>query len=121
MVQSKAATVDAYLGEVDATRQEAARRLRDLCRDLLPGWEEMMRWGMPGYGPPGADPAVSFNIQKRHIAVYAGQTALDRFRDRLGGADLGKGCVRYARPDAMDFDVIADMLRDIHARGGPMC
>lgn len=80
-----------------------------------------MAWGMPGYGPPGADPAVSFNAQKRHIALYAGQTAIAAVGDRLAGIDCGKGCVRYFSPAKMDFDVIADMLEDIRARGGKGC
>jgi uncharacterized protein YdhG (YjbR/CyaY superfamily) len=121
MVQSKAATVDEYLGTVDAPRRETAERLRELCRDLLPGWQEGMKWGMPGYGPAGADPAVCFNMQKNHIALYAGEIAVERFADRLGGIDCGKGCVRYRRPAQIDFAVVADMLRDIHARGQAMC
>jgi uncharacterized protein YdhG (YjbR/CyaY superfamily) len=120
MVQSKAATVDAYLLTVDAPRRDAAERLRDLCRDLLPDWEERMTWGMPGYGPAGADPAVCFNLQKNHIALYAGPTAVDRFADRLQGVDCGKGCVRYRRPAQIDWAVVADMLRDIRARGQGM-
>ena len=40
---------------------------------------------------------------------------------RLAGLDCGKGCVRYRRPEQMDFAVIADMLDAIRVRGGPMC
>lgn len=121
MVQSKAQTVDEWMSALEPARAPAFARLRQLCRERLPGWEERMQWGMPGYGPSGADPVVSFNSQKQHIALYAGPTAVERFADRLGGIDCGKGCVRYRRPEQMDFAVIADMLDDIRARGGPMC
>ncbi len=116
MVQSNAATVDDWLASVEPARAEAIRMLRQLCRDRLPGWSERMQWGMPGYGPDGADAAVSFNNQKQYIAFYPGPTTLARFTDRLAGIDCGKGCVRYRRPDRMDFTVIAAMLDDIHAR-----
>ena len=68
---------------------------------------------MPGYGPQGRDPIVSFNSQKQYIALYAGQSAVARFADRLDGLDCGKGCIRYRRPAQMDFDVIGDMLGEI--------
>jgi uncharacterized protein YdhG (YjbR/CyaY superfamily) len=121
MVQSDATSVAEYLRTVDAARRPALKRLRELCREHLRGWEERMQWGMPGYGPSGADPVVSFNCQVRHIAFYAGPTAVARFKDRLKGVDTGKGCVRYRNPAAIDFDVVADMLKEIRARGGPMC
>lgn len=121
MVQSRAPTVDAYFETLDPARRAALSRLRAACLDRLAGWEERMQWGMPGYGPPGSDAVVSFNSQKRHIAFYAGPAAVERFRDRLAGLDCGKGCVRYTRPEQMDFDVIAAMLEDIRGRGGPMC
>lgn len=121
MVQSTAKTVDEWMAQLPPERRPALQQLRTLCREHLPGWEERMQWGMPGYGPAGADNAVSFNNQKQHLAFYAGSTAVDRFADRLPGIDCGKGCVRYRRAEQIDFQLIADMLDDIRARGGPMC
>ena len=72
MAQSKATSVDMWLDELATPDRPAFERLRALCRQTLPGWDERMQWGMPGYGPPGRDNAVSFNAQKRHIAFYAG-------------------------------------------------
>jgi uncharacterized protein YdhG (YjbR/CyaY superfamily) len=116
MVQSNAATVDDYLATVDPARRDAIARLRDLCRALLPGWHEAMTWGMPAYGPPGADPAVCFNAQRNHVALYVGSAAIEGFADRLQGVDCGKSCIRYRRPDRIDFALVADMLRDIRGR-----
>ncbi|MBN9260381.1 MAG: DUF1801 domain-containing protein [Hyphomicrobium sp.] len=121
MVQSKTASVDEWLDGLAASDRPLFERLRAVCREELAGWDERMQWGMPGYGPPGRDNAVSFNRQKRHIAFYAGPTAIERFQDRLANLDCGKGCVRYRRADEVDFAVVRAMLRDIHARGGPMC
>lgn len=121
MVQSKAATIDEWLDGVDAERRPAFACLREIARAELPGWEERMEWGMPGYGPPGAPNAFSFNAQKRHIALYAGPTAVERFADRLAGLDCGKGCIRYSRPEAIDWDVVRAVLGDIRARDEAMC
>lgn len=121
MVQSKAATVDDWLDGLATADRPIFEQLRVACREELTGWEERMQWGMPGYGPPRRDNAVSFNRQKRHIALYAGPSAIERFQNRLVGIDYGKGCVRYRNADQVDLSVVRAMLRDIHARGGPMC
>lgn len=121
MAQSKAATVDDWLDDLAISDRPIFEQLRSACREELVGWEERMQWGMPGYGPPGQDNAVSFNAQKRHIALYAGPTAIERSREQLGGIDCGKGCVRYRNAGEVDLAVVRAMLRDIHDRGGPMC
>ena len=121
MVQSKAATVDDWFDGLAASDRPTFDILRAVCRQELAGWEERMQWGMPGYGPPRHDNTVSFNSQKRHIAFYAGPTAVARFQDRLGGIDCGKGCVRYRDAGQIDFVLVREMLRDIHARGETMC
>jgi uncharacterized protein YdhG (YjbR/CyaY superfamily) len=121
MVTSRAETVDTWMEALVPDREPAIAQLRELCRTRLAGWVERMQWGMPGYGPAGQDAVVSFNSQARHIALYAGPTTVERFADRLAGLDCGKGCIRYTRPEAMDFSLIFDMLDDIRARGGPMC
>lgn len=121
MVQSKAATVDDWLDGLAPSDRPVFERLRATCRQELGAWEERMQWGMPGYGPAGQDNAVSFNAQKRHIAFYAGPTAIERFHSQLAGIDCGKGCVRYHNAGQIDFTVVRKILCDILARGGPMC
>lgn len=120
MVQSKAASVDDYMSEVSPDRRPALDRLRALCRDAFGAGQERMAFGMPAYGDPKL-PWIAFNSQKQYIALYAGQTAVDGFADRLKGIDCGKGCIRWRRPEAMDFDLIADILADIRDRGPGSC
>jgi uncharacterized protein YdhG (YjbR/CyaY superfamily) len=115
MVQSKAVSVDAFMAEVGDDRRPALERLRALCREELADWDEGMTYGMPGYGPPGP-PLICFNNQKQYVAFYAGETAVIRFADRLAGVDHGKGCIRYRKPAAIDFDLVRDILREVRAR-----
>ncbi len=124
MVQSAAPNVDAFLEDVEPPQIEAMRRLREACRREFPGWEERMQWGMPGYGPPGADNLVSFNNQKNYIALYAGRDALEAYRSDLKGASCGKGCLRYPNPDKIDFDVVGKVLRrayEVKSASGQSC
>ena len=117
MVQSSAATVEQYLDEVAPERLPAMRRFRDLCQEHLPGWEERMQWGMPGYGPPGQDALISFNSQKKYISFYPGRAALELHRGKIKGASFGGGCVRFAKPEKIDFEAISAMLEQVHRHG----
>jgi uncharacterized protein YdhG (YjbR/CyaY superfamily) len=110
MVQSAAASVDAFLEGVEPARLEAVKRLREACRDAFPGWEERMQWGMPGYGPPGSDNLVSFNNQKNYVSLYAGRDAIERYKDAFKGASFGGGCVRFAKPERIDFELVEKLL-----------
>ena len=115
MVQSGATSVDDFMAGVPPERRQALDRLRGLCRAAFGADQERMAFGMPAYGD-ARQPWVAFNSQKRHIALYAGQASVAAFAGRLGGADCGKGCIRWRRAEAMDFELIADILSDIRDR-----
>ena len=119
MVQSLASTVDAYFADLEPERVEAMRRLREECRKRLTGWEERMQWGMPGYGPEGADALISFNSQKGYISLYIGKPTIDAHKSLVKGASFGKGCIRYPKPDCIDFNLLGTMLSaSYHTKGG---
>lgn len=121
-MQSKAPNVNRYLDEVPVERKAALTRLRRLCVDTLAGYEECMGYGIPGYKRPGGEIEVSFASQANYISLYMlRKDVLDRFRDRLTTAKLGKGCIRYSTPDKIDFDVVAEMLEASTQSGGEIC
>ncbi len=54
--------------------------------------------------------------QKRHYSIYVnavhdGLYLSRSYADRLGGVELGSGCIRFRRIDDLDLDVLAEMLR----------
>lgn len=117
-MQSSAPTVDAYLEDVPPDRRAALERLRALCRELLPGFEEGMAYGMPIV--MRGDDGIAFASQKRYISLYVERDVLESHADRLHGPgiELGKGCIRYSRPEHIDFAVIASMLRATASASG---
>lgn len=118
---SKATTVDAYLAEVPPERRATMARLRSLCRQHLAGYEECMEYGMPVYKRDGV-PEVSFASQKQYIALYIlKKEVLDQFRGALGAASIGKGCVRFTRPEKIDFEVVERLLRHNAASKSAPC
>ncbi len=117
-MQSTATTVDEYMDTVPAERRDALTRLRQLCLDKLEGYEESMQYGMPSYSKDGAV-EVSFNSQKNYISLYMPKEVVDRYRDRL--KDVGNCCIRYRRPEQIDFAVVEKLLEETATSSAEIC
>jgi uncharacterized protein YdhG (YjbR/CyaY superfamily) len=120
-VQSGANDVDSYLTGVPEGRRVVLTEMRDACRRLLVGFAESISYGMPTYSRDGIA-EVAWASQKRYISVYMMRAdVLDAHRAQLAGLDVGKGCIRYRSPAAVDFTVVNSMLTAVAASRGPVC
>ncbi|MDG4865193.1 DUF1801 domain-containing protein [Streptomyces sp. T-3] len=121
MVQSDAETVDGYLAEVPEARRDALRRLRRLCRAELQGFGEVMAYGMPAYERAGVA-EIAFASQKQYISFYLMRSDVrEAFAAQLAGQDMGKGCLRFRKPELIDFDLLRDLLRAVAVEPGQVC
>ncbi|NEC17647.1 iron chaperone [Streptomyces parvus] len=123
MVQSSAQDVDQYLAEAPEARREALTRLRALCRQELTGFREVMAYGMPAYEREGPGTGeIAFADQKQYISFHLLRTDVrDAFADRPASHDMGKGCLRFRRPQKIDFELVRDLLRATAATPGTPC
>ena len=120
-MQSKVTTIDAYLDEAPAERRAALERLRALAHAIHPGVDECIDYGMPVFKRDGVM-RVAFASQKNYIALYGlGADTIERHRAALKGADLGKGCVRYRKPDTIDFALVETMMIEARDSGRAGC
>ena len=108
-MQSTAATVDEYMQTVPLPRLTALTTLRQLCRDILTGYDESMQYGMPAYSRNGVG-GVAFASQKNYISLYIEPAVVDQYRDQL--KNVGKCCIRYSRPEQIDFALVSKLLKD---------
>ncbi|RYY97009.1 MAG: DUF1801 domain-containing protein [Chitinophagaceae bacterium] len=130
---SNASTPEKYLAEIPEERQAAMERLRNiLLAHLPPGFEERMAGGMlnfcvphslypKGYhcNPQQALPFIAIASQKNFIALYhMGMYSSPELHDWFVAEypkhsktklDMGKSCIRFKKPDAIPFDLIAQM------------
>jgi uncharacterized protein YdhG (YjbR/CyaY superfamily) len=110
-MQRKVKDVRAYIANSPAERQPALKRLRSLCNGVLKGYSEEIDYGMPVYKRNGAA-EVAFASQKQYISLYVLKTdVVNAHRDALSGCSVGKGCIRFRRPEQIDFDVVRSLLR----------
>jgi uncharacterized protein YdhG (YjbR/CyaY superfamily) len=116
-----AATVEAYIAASPAERRDALELLRRLCREELAGFDEGIAHGMPSYLRAG-EVEVAFASQKRSISLYVlRQAALTAHAEQLAGLSVGKGAIRFRRPEDIDPDVVRALLAATVADTGPIC
>lgn len=122
-MQSTAKNVTDYLDEVPAERKAALMKLRNLCRTSLKGFEESIAYGVPCYSRNGAV-EVGFASQKHFIGLYFLRLdVMNAHRDllKIKGVSLGKGCIRYSKPEKIDFKIVEMMLKATQATTGVIC
>ena len=120
-MQSTAPNVDAYLTEIPAERRDVLIAIRHLCLKHLLGYEEGMAYGMPSYS---RDDVVEFGFasQKNYISIYGGNSdAIETHRAEFVGANIGKGCIRYTKPEKVDLAAVARLLKATAASTGRVC
>ena len=61
---------------------------------------------------------MAFGKQAHYLTLYIlKQPVFDSHRIELAGLSLGKGCIRFRRPDQIDWDVVTSLLADTLASG----
>src|SRR5688500_10518355 len=119
-MQSNTKDVTTYIQEAPAERQAVLLKFQQMCREFLPSLEETMDYMVPSYKRNG-EVEVAFASQKHFIALYIlRKPVIDAYRDELKGQSIGKGCIRYTKPEKVDFTLVEQLLRDTEKAEGPI-
>lgn len=133
-MQSKAATVEAYLASLPEDRRSAIQAVRKVFLDNMgPGYAEGMSYGMIGYFVPHSVfpagyhcdpkqplPYAGIASQKQHMSLYLmgcyGSPSLRAWFEQAWAKagkklDMGKACVRFKKVDDLAMDVLAEAIR----------
>lgn len=133
-MQSKAATVAAYLKSLPDDRRKALQAIRKVVNDNLdPKVKEAMAYGMPGWVVPlsvypdgyhcAKDtplPFASLASQKNHMAlylfcVYSVPGEAERLAEEWKAAgkklDMGKSCLRFKNLEDVPLEVIGKAVK----------
>ena len=133
-MQSKAATVEAYLAELPEDRLEAIETIREVILKNLPkGYEEGMLYGMignyvphsiysDGYHCTPTDPLPFANLatQKNHMTFYGMSIYVDEAQAKWfveectktgRKLNMGKSCVRFKKLEDVPLEVIGKAIK----------
>jgi hypothetical protein len=126
-------TPEQFIANLPEERQTAVTQLREILSENLPaGFQEGMAYGMicfsvphslypNGYhcDPKQPLPFISLGSTKGHIALhhmglYADGALLEWFtaeypKHSKAKLDMGKGCVRFKKPETIPFELIAQL------------
>jgi len=132
-MQSTAKTPDEYIASLPPDRKEAVSKLREvILKNLPPGFEETMGYGMLGYvvphslypkgyhcNPKVPLPYMNLGSQKNFIAlhamcVYGNSKLLDWFVSEYPKhcktkLDMGKACIRFKKMDDIPYELIGKL------------
>ena len=136
-MQSTATTTAEYLNALPEERKEAVKKLRNTIKKNLPkGFKETIAYGMITYvvphtiypegyhcNPQHALPFISIASQKNyvvlhHMGIYGSKKLLDWFTEEYkktvdGKLDMGKGCIRFKKPEQIPFELIGELAKKI--------
>lgn len=136
-MQSKATTIEEYINEIPAERQDAFKKLRAAIKKNLPkGFQETMSYGMIGYVVPHKIysagyhctphlplPFMNIASQKNfiavyHMGVYADPKIYKWFTDEYAKfsskkLDMGKSCIRFKKPEDIPIKLIGELASKI--------
>lgn len=139
-MQSKATTPQQYLKELPADRKEAVTQLRNaIVKNIPKGFKEEMSYGMLGYvvphdlypdgyhcNPKLPLPFVCVASQKNcialhHMGIYGSPELLKWFtteypKHSKSKLDMGKGCVRFKKPDDIPYKLIGELMKKISVK-----
>jgi uncharacterized protein YdhG (YjbR/CyaY superfamily) len=134
---SQAISVEQYLSELPSDRKEALGKLRDtILKNLPPGFEEQMNYGMVGYVvphslyPPGyhCDPKLPLpfaglasqknSINFYHTGLYINPSLLEWFlaeypKHCAARLDMGKSCIRFKTEAHMPLKLIGQLIQKL--------
>jgi len=102
--KGKIETIDDYIGTFPLEVQKILQNLRAAIREVAPGAEEAIRYGIPTFRLHGN--LVHFAAYKNHIGLYPGPSAIDAFRNELPAYTLSKGTIQFPIKKPIPFDLV---------------
>ena len=114
----KAKSIDEYLSKVEPQHRAELERIRALVKQLVPGVEETMSYGMPTLKYKKRS-LVYFTASKNHMSFFPSSWAIEEVKDKLNGYKTTKHAIQFTLknplPDALIKELVLNHVRDIDA------
>ena len=111
----KVETIDDYISDQPLEVQPILEELRQTIHATIPDATEKIAWNMP-YFWQGKN-IVGFAAHKKHISLFPGEEAVEKFSTQLPGYKFNKGTVQLPFDKPINRSLIADMVRFVVQNG----
>jgi Domain of unknown function (DU1801) len=132
MKPSAALSPEDFIAGLDEPRRSEVAKLHAIVRKTVPKLKPLVAGKMLGYGAfhykyasgrEGDTFRIAISSNKSYISLYlcaadAKGYIAERYKKRLPGASIGKGCVRFKRTGDLDLAALQDLLREAAAQHG---
>ena len=86
--------IDDYLKKIEPSKKKALERIRVLAKEVVPGAEEVINYGMPTLKYKG-EPFLGFDAHKNHIGIYPySGHIIETLKDELSAYRSTKGAIQ---------------------------
>lgn len=94
----KPQNIDEYIAAQDEMVQVRLKEVRAVLLKAIPEAEERISWSMPTYWKRRN--IIHFAASKKHLGIYPGDEAAEKFAEELSGLSVSKGTIRipYDQP-----------------------
>jgi uncharacterized protein YdhG (YjbR/CyaY superfamily) len=110
----KAKTIDQYLAQLDPDKRAALQTLRGQIMAAIPGAQECISYGMPGFRHDGKV-VVWMGAAEAHSALYPGGIVAEHSAD-LKKYDVSKGTIRFQPGDPLPAALVRKLVKAAVAR-----
>ena len=94
----KPQNIEEYIAAQDEMVQLRLKEVRAVLLKAIPEAEERISWSMPTYWKERN--IIHFAASKKHLGIYPGDEAAEKFAEELSGLSVSKGTIRipYDQP-----------------------
>ena len=104
------ATIDDYLGQLDAAQQGALVRICQIARAAIPAAEDGTSYGMPAFKYRGR-PVLGFTVSKRHLSLHPfSPDVIEGLKGDLADFALSKGTIRFTPDNPLSAETIQRLI-----------
>ena len=97
-------TIDEYIARQPEKAQPYLKEVREAIRAALPEAEERISWSMPTFWKKHN--LIHFACFKKHIGLYPGPEAVEKFCEQLSEYKTNKGTIRFPYDRPLPIELI---------------
>lgn len=101
--------INEYINSCSDDIQSKLKELREAILNAEPKLTEKISWQMPTFHLNGN--VIHFAANKKHIGIYPGEQAIEKFEDRLKPYKTSKGAIQIPYDKELDVNLIQDIVK----------